>query len=516
MEENSGPELCTVIENSGRQLRGEREVMLLPAQVAIVFLPNHGEVDAAERSDVAFLNVSSTRTSMPASDCWNRASVQELRSWHAIGSCKGIEFCMRRLRPCREGAATGDQMKILVLNPGGNSLKVEVVVCLPGQTHAFEGRKLLSVSMEGIGSDPKFLRYEGKKVVETEEAAAESYEQAAANILARMHNDRRHGGFELGPIDCVGVRVVHGGSEFGAPAEITAEVEAKIVSFERLAPLHNKSSVEILGPIRKQLPNVPIYAVFDTAFHRTIPEYAARYAIPLQLADKHGIRRYGFHGIAHRYLLERYAAIAGKPVEDCNLVSMHLESGCSVTAIRNGKSIDNTMGLTPLEGLMMGTRSGDIDPSVLPLLVNDEGMTIDEVMTMLNKESGLKGVSQLSLDTRVLMKHYNSDPKVKLAMDMFSYRLLKAVGAQLAAVGSAEAIIFGGGIAENTSLVRSVIGDGLRWCGFWLDAEANRNVIDREGRLSTQESPLQAWVIPAEEGLQIAHECCGAFNACRS
>ena len=189
---------------------------------------------------------------------------------------------------------------------------------------------------------------------------------------------------------------------------------------------------------------------------------------------------------------------------------MHLESGCSVTAIRDGQSIDNTMGLTPLEGLMMGTRSGDIDPSIIPLLMKEEGMSIDEVMTLLNKKSGLQGVSELSLDTRILMQHYDHDPKAKLAMDIFSYRLLKAVAAHLSAVGRPQAVLFGGGIAENTKLVRQVVADGLHWCGLHIDADANEKLIDLEGRLSTQDSPLQAWVIPVQEGLQIAHEVCQA------
>jgi acetate kinase len=301
---------------------------------------------------------------------------------------------------------------------------------------------------------------------------------------------------------------VHGGSELTAPTEITAQVEQEIVALEKLAPLHNKSSIEVLEPVRRHFGHVPIYGVFDTAFHRTIPEHAFRYAIPLDVADRHRIRRYGFHGISHRYMLERYAHLAAKPVEKCNIVSMHLESGCSVTAIRDGKSIDNTMGMTPLEGLMMGTRCGDIDPSVAAVLVHDEGMTLDEVMTLFNRKSGLMGVSELSLDTRILMQHYDSNPKVKLAMDMFSYRVLKAVGTCLAAVGEPEAVIFGGGIAENTKLVRKVIGNGLRWCGLDLDPDAKEKLIDIEGRLSAAGSPLQAWVIPVEEGLQIAHECC--------
>lgn len=186
------------------------------------------------------------------------------------------------------------------------------------------------------------------------------------------------------------------------------------------------------------MPNVPLYAVFDTAFHRTIPEHASRYALPPDLADKHQIRRYGFHGISHRYLVERYAHLVGKTPTACNVVSLHLESGCSVTGVREGKSIDNTMGLTPLEGLMMGTRSGDVDPSVIPLLTHEEGMQIDEVMTLLNKKSGLLGVSGESLDTRVLMEQYDSNPRAKLAMDMFAYRARKAVGSLFAALGSAE------------------------------------------------------------------------------
>jgi len=256
------------------------------------------------------------------------------------------------------------------------------------------------------------------------------------------------------------------------------------------------------------LPNVPLYAVFDTAFHRTIPEHASRYALPPDLADKHQIRRYGFHGISHRYLVERYAHLVDKTPTACNVVSLHLESGCSVTGVREGKSIDNTMGLTPLEGLMMGTRSGDVDPSVIPLLMHEEGMQIDEVMTLLNKKSGLFGVSGESLDTRILMEHYDSNPRAKLAMDMFAYRARKAVGSLFAALGSTEAIIFGGGIGENTKFVREHVCAGLFSSGLEIDAEANDRLIDVEGRLSTATSRIAAWVIPTEEGMQIAHECC--------
>lgn len=400
-------------------------------------------------------------------------------------------------------------MNILVFNPGGNSLKIEVIACGLDQRYAFEAGKLISVSIEGIGKEPKLSRLEGKKSIQSESIEAEDYASATERFLKwyeAIGNDLPN----LTQIDRIAVRVVHGGREFDSPTLIDQTVENKIAAFEKLAPLHNKTSIEVLAPLRRKLPGVPIYGVFDTAFHRTIPEYAARYALPPDLADRHQILRYGFHGISHRYLLERYAHLVGKTPIECNVVSLHLESGCSVTAVREGQSIDNTMGLTPLEGLMMGTRSGDVDPSLIPLLMREEGMQVDEVMTLLNKKSGLLGVSGESLDTRILMEHYDSNPRAKLAMDMFAYRVRKAVGSQLAAIGTAEAIIFGGGIGENTKFVREYVCEGLRCFGVEIDAEANRNLIDIEGRLSTNTAEVAVWVIPAEEGMQIAHECCVA------
>jgi acetate kinase len=206
-------------------------------------------------------------------------------------------------------------------------------------------------------------------------------------------------------------------------------------------------------------------------------------------------------------MLERAAHLLGKAPGEVNLVTMHLESGCSVSAIAKGQSVDNTMGFTPLEGLMMGSRSGDVDPSVIPFLMREEHMEMDAVLTMLNKKSGLLGISGKSLDTRVLMKDYDQDPRVKLAMEMFSYRVVKAVGAYLCALGGADAIVFGGGISENTPLVRERVCSSLRWCGMEMDAEKNRTLIDAEGKLSSGISSLQALVVLTEEGLQIAHEC---------
>ena len=395
-------------------------------------------------------------------------------------------------------------MNVLVMNPGGNSLKVEVVSCSPTQQFASEGKKLVSVILEGIGKEPTLSVLRGKETTHTEPMQAKDYGQAATSIFSWLEENQH-----LAPpgMERIGVRVVHGGRRFAEATKITAEVESAIHDFERLAPLHNKSSLELIEPIRRRFVDAPLYAVFDTAFHRTIPDVASLYAIPPDLAEKHGIRRFGFHGTSHRYMLERAAHLLGKRPQEVNLVTMHLESGCSVSAIAKGQSVDNTMGFTPLEGLMMGSRSGDVDPSLIPFLIREEQMEMEAVMTLLNKKSGLLGISGKSLDTRVLMKDYDQDPRVKLAMEMFSYRVLKAVGAYLCALGGADAIVFGGGISENTPLVRERVCSSLRWCGMEMDAEKNRTLIDVEGKLSTRSSPLQALVVLTEEGLQIAHEC---------
>jgi acetate kinase len=405
-------------------------------------------------------------------------------------------------------------MNVLVINPGGNSLKAEVVSCDPAEKSASDARYLKSVIVEGIGKEGKLSEYNGKAIAHSQPIEAPDYGTAAANIFRWLQSHRAH--LSISDYHLVGVRVVHGGSRFSGPVEITPEVEREIVGFEKWAPLHNQRSVEILPAIRDRFRGVPIFAVFDTAFHRTIPDYAATYAVPYELSQKHQIRRYGFHGISHRYLMERYAHVTGRTPQSLNLITMHLESGCSVTAIEQGKSVDNTMGLTPLEGLMMGTRSGDVDPALIPFLAQAEGIDLDEIMKILNKESGLLGVSGISLDTRVLVEQYDSNPRVKLAMEMFAYRVLKAVGAYLCALDGADAVIFGGGIAENTIIFRERVCAGLRWCGLEMDAEQNRKLIDIEGRLSTASSRLQAWVIPVEEGLQIAHECCLAAAAAQS
>jgi acetate kinase len=287
---------------------------------------------------------------------------------------------------------------------------------------------------------------------------------------------------------------------------ITDEVLHQIEELEDLAPLHNKPAVTVIRATQTNVGSrLPMIAVFDTVFHRTIPDEAALYALPFELAERHKIRRYGFHGISHRYLLLRYAQLVDAPVSALKLITLHLEGGCSAAAIRGGHSIDTSMGFTPLEGLMMGTRSGDIDPAIVTYLMRKENLDGASVEKLLNKQCGLLGVSGVSADTRELQTQL-SNARVNLSIDMFCYRVRKYIGAYLAALGGADAVVFGGGIGENTPLVRERICANMEWCGIQIDVERNNTTIDREGPITTSESPLPVWVIPTEEGLMIASD----------
>ncbi len=396
---------------------------------------------------------------------------------------------------------------VLAFNPGSNSLKFDIVKLARKQPWASDGKKLLSGSVEDIGKESKLVLFHGREIEREEPIEAGDFSVATKGVLRQLDDGKFDGAPALSEIDLAGVRVVHGAEHFQGAVHFDPKVRATIEQLEILAPLHNKNSLLIIDAVHEHSPKVPIAVAFDTAFHHTMPEHAWRYPIPRDLADRHGIRRYGFHGLSHRYMLDRFAQISDKPASGCTVVALHLESGCSATAIANGKSVDNTMGLTPLEGLMMGTRSGSIDPAVIPLLVQEEKLSPEEVLEILNKKSGLFGVSDVSLDTRVLMKQIDTNPAVRLAMEMFCYRVRLAVGAYLAALDGCQAVLFGGGIGENTPFVRTRVCEGLRFCGLHLDKEANEQAISGEHRISTEPSKLHAWTIPVEEGLQIAHEC---------
>ena len=396
---------------------------------------------------------------------------------------------------------------LLTLNPGSNSLKADVVEVRSDQRFGCESAIRTSAMVENIGKDKpaSFSRMQGRETAESHEVEAKSFTDATGVLLdwLREHAGEHGAGYE--DVALAAVRVVHGGERFDKPAMVDASVEREIEALQRFAPLHNARSLEVIRALRKHAPEMKIAAGFDTSFYRRMPEVAWRYPLPPELADKHGIRRYGFHGFSHRSLLERYALETKRPLEEIRLVSLHLESGCSATAIRDGVAVDNSMGLTPLEGLMMGTRSGSVDPAIVQVLVEQAGMDVAGALDVLNKKSGLLGVSGVSLDTRVLMKQLGT-PRAALAMEMFCYRVAKQVGAYLAALGGAEAIIFGGGIGEDEPMVRARVCRALRWAGAELDEEVNKGSIFQPEQLSTPNAALAVWTLPAAEAAQIAFE----------
>jgi len=296
---------------------------------------------------------------------------------------------------------------------------------------------------------------------------------------------------------------------FGDSKLITDEVLKGIEDCIELAPLHNANNIKGIRAARQVFgPKLPQVAVFDTSFHHSIPEHAYLYAIPYHLYRRHRIRRYGFHGTSHRYVAERYGMLRGMSKEQTNVITMHLGNGCSAAAVRGGRSVDTSMGMTPLEGLVMGTRSGDIDPAIVSLIATKEGLSASETEALLNTQSGLLGISGLTNDMRVLQEELkdHDDRRVRLAIEVFCYRARKYIGAFLAAMGGSDAIVFTGGIGENSADVRARICAGLEWAGLKLDESRNQQTVGSEGQISTDDSRLHAFVIPTDEELLIARD----------
>ncbi len=397
----------------------------------------------------------------------------------------------------------------LIFNPGSNSLKFELIELEAGQRTAAGARMLASAVLDGIGKETKLIVYNGREITSTESCKTADMTAAVKQAIAWLggQGDVRA---ELEKLTFAAVRVVHGGARYSSAVLATETVRDVIESLEELAPLHNKSSLAVLDVLDRELPGVRLMAAFDTAFHRTLPEVAWRYPIDRETADRNGVRKFGFHGLSHRYMLEQYAQAVGKHPSEVTAVTLHLESGCSACAIQKGESVDTTMGLTPLEGLMMGSRSGSIDPAILPYLMKKEGKDIGEIMELLNKHSGMLGIAGGSLDTRVLIKR--GDRYAKLALEMFSYRVKLAVGAYLAALGDVEVVLFGGGIGEDSPWLRSTVCEGLRGWGLELDAATNECATAEQVCITKPNSRLAAWAMPVEEGLQIAHECMLALS----
>jgi acetate kinase len=390
-------------------------------------------------------------------------------------------------------------VKILVLNCGSATLKFQVIEIGGGAAD----QKLARGIVDRIGGPASFRFEAGGEVAEDKGASIADHDGAVRAVVAWLRAKPA-----LSPIDAVGHRVVHGGDRFDQAVRIDDDVVAALEALFDLAPLHNPGAVGGIRAARKALGDgVPMAAAFDTSFHHTIPDPAALYAIPYELSVKHKIRRYGFHGLAHQYDLSRYAELNGKKPNEVSAVTLHLGNGCSATAIRDGRSVDTSMGFTPLEGLVMGTRSGDVDPALLTYLARKEGVDAFEVESWLNQRSGLLGVSGLSNDMRELTAAYENNPRARLAVELFCYRARKYLGAYLAVLGgAAHAVIFSGGIGENAPMVRQMICRGMEWCGLKLDAGANASVLGRDGCISDPRSRLRAYVIHTDEEAIIARE----------
>lgn len=389
-------------------------------------------------------------------------------------------------------------MRILVLNCGSSSLKFAVLDLASGVAPAASERRPRG-TIERIGADATCHLVFADGRTEERSCQVRDHEAAVHYVFGRV-------GDALLRIDAVGHRVVHGGARFTATTLINPAVLSEIEALSELAPLHNPACAAGIRAARAACGDrMPMAAVFDTAFHHTLPDYAALYALPMDLAERHAIRRYGFHGIAHRFVAERYAQISGTPVKDARLITLHLGNGCSVTAVRGGVSVDTSMGFSPLEGLVMGTRCGDLDATVVAHLIRHAPATADTVERWLNHDSGLLGVSGRSNDMRELTANMDRDGRARLAFEMFCYRASKYVGAYLTVLGGADALIFSGGIGEHSASVRARICERLQWCGLRVDAERNAATIGMEGRISSA-GPLHAWVIPADEELVIARE----------
>jgi acetate kinase len=398
-------------------------------------------------------------------------------------------------------------MRVLVLNSGSSSIKFRLVDVADGPSGAPTPRPaLLYGAVKGIGGAATFEVTTPDAGRSTTRVEIRDHAHALRLLFDHLSGSLRR-------IDAVGHRVVHGGDRFMEPTVITEQVEAGIDALAELAPLHNPSCLAGIRGAKAVLgAGVPMVAVFDTAFHQTMPPVAKAYALPRELATRHRIRRYGFHGIAHASLAAGYAEATGRSLERARLITLQLGNGCSVTAIAGGQSVETSMGFTPLEGLVMGTRSGDVDASVVSYLCEREKVEPAEIERWLNERSGLLGLSGRSNDMRELLRaaEQEKDQQAQFAIELFCYRARKYLGAYLAVLGGVEAIIFGGGIGENAPEVRTRVCRGMEWCGLRLDEARNRAAVGlaagQAARINQDGASLEAWVVAADEETWIARE----------
>ena len=390
-------------------------------------------------------------------------------------------------------------MNVLVINCGSSSLKYQLI---DSQTEAVLAKGLC----ERIGIDGRLVYEKSGCDKEVTEAAMPTHKQAIQLVLDALVNPTTGAIESLAAIDAVGHRVVHGGEKFATSTVLTEAVINVIEECNDLAPLHNPANLIGIRACQELMPNVPMVAVFDTAFHQTMPEIAYMYGLPYEYYEKYSVRRYGFHGTSHSYVSKRAADILGKDYSELKTIVCHLGNGASICAVNGGKSVDTSMGLTPLEGLIMGTRSGDVDPSILDFIAQKENLTLSEVMNVLNKKSGVEGISGVSSDFRDLAAAAKEgNHRAELAIDAFAYRVVKYIGAYVAAMNGVDAIVFTAGLGENGISMRAKIASELGYLGTTL-CEKRNDVRGKAREISTEGSAVKLFVIPTNEELMIARD----------
>ena len=401
-------------------------------------------------------------------------------------------------------------MKIIILNCGSSSIKYQLVD-MPGYKVLAKG------IVEKVGLEESIIKLEndaGASLKMNKHIA--DHQQGIEEVLNLLVSDQYGSLNSLDEISAVGHRVVHGGEEFSNSVPITAEVIKALEDCVELAPLHNPPNLAGIYTMQKLLPNVPQVGVFDTAFHQTMPEHVYLYAIPFVLYEKYKVRRYGFHGTSHKYVSQRACDILGVDIKTQKIITCHLGNGSSVAAIKNGKSFDTSMGMTPAEGLIMGTRTGDIDPGALLYMAEKEETSIKETSNLLNKKSGMLGISGVSSDMRDIEEAANKgNHRAQLALEMFAYRARKYIGAYTAALGGVDIIVFAGGIGENDTETRKRILNGLEFMGIELDSE-KMNIRGEEAILSTPASKIKVMVVPTNEEFMIANDTFEIVNSSKA
>ena len=391
-------------------------------------------------------------------------------------------------------------MKVLVINCGSSSLKYQLIDS--------DTKQVLAVGIcERIGLEIGVIKHTPAGRDRIENKVKMDNHEVAVSLVLNALTDKEYGVIsDLSEIQAVGHRVVHGGEKFASSTVITEEVIQAIEECNDLAPLHNPANLIGIRACMSLMKDVPMVAVFDTAFHQTMPEEAYLYALPTEYYDKYKIRKYGFHGTSHSYVSERMADFCGLDIKNSKIIVCHLGNGASISAVVNGKSIDTSMGFTPLSGLVMGTRSGDIDPSIIEFIAKKENKNLDEIMHLLNKESGVQGMSQVSSDFRDINEAMNNgNEKARIAFNVFVYRVVKYIGSFIASMNGVDAIAFTAGVGENDPKVRYDVCKYLGFLGITIDQEANK-LRGEEVMLSTPDSKVKVAVIPTNEELAIARE----------